>query len=387
MGTINSKTIAWSILLLSPGIAHAQIKEAAVLPDNDGRTVITWSYGKAESPVDIYWGTSPENVDKNGTLLAKGVRGTSYIFYAPETTVQAIHKAVTGKRVYYAIKPQNGKSVITATRKLNYFNNIEKLDNFKPVNNFRETGGYLNKEGKRVKWGKFYRSNELSTLNKKEIEFVKTLGIGTVFDLRGDKEVKEFPDANIGAEMVYFKEPTAETPSDPNARNPQERLKMWGKMAKGNQGTYDHMVNSNKKYATDYIPLYQKMFRILVNEKPGTPILGHCAGGKDRTGAYMAVVLSALDVPRETIMNDYLLTGIYRQLEDDIELNYVKKLNDLTDEEIEIVAPAWRVYPEYLQAFLNTVDEKYGSMDNYLEKECGLTPAMKAKLKQLYLEE
>jgi protein-tyrosine phosphatase len=39
------------------------------------------------------------------------------------------------------------------------------------------------------------------------------------------------------------------------------------------------------------------------------PILVHCAAGKDRTGIAIALLLATLDVPHETIVEDYLLTN------------------------------------------------------------------------------
>lgn len=45
-----------------------------------------------------------------------------------------------------------------------------------------------------------------------------------------------------------------------------------------------------------------------VAEAPGVPILVHCASGKDRTGVVVAVLLLTLGVPREVIVEEYLLS-------------------------------------------------------------------------------
>ncbi len=45
-----------------------------------------------------------------------------------------------------------------------------------------------------------------------------------------------------------------------------------------------------------------------VAEAPGVPILVHCASGKDRTGVVVAVLLMTLGVPREVIVEEYLLS-------------------------------------------------------------------------------
>jgi protein-tyrosine phosphatase len=46
--------------------------------------------------------------------------------------------------------------------------------------------------------------------------------------------------------------------------------------------------------------------------RPATPpVLIHCTAGKDRTGVVIALLLSLVDVPNETIVEDYLLTDRY----------------------------------------------------------------------------
>jgi protein tyrosine/serine phosphatase len=39
-----------------------------------------------------------------------------------------------------------------------------------------------------------------------------------------------------------------------------------------------------------------------------TPLIVHCTGGKDRTGVGSALILTALGVPRDTIVTDYAMT-------------------------------------------------------------------------------
>ena len=46
------------------------------------------------------------------------------------------------------------------------------------------------------------------------------------------------------------------------------------------------------------------------------PLIFHCHSGKDRTGVAAMLILLALDVPRETILKDYVLSNEY--LADDI---------------------------------------------------------------------
>ena len=49
----------------------------------------------------------------------------------------------------------------------------------------------------------------------------------------------------------------------------------------------------------------------LLSEPRNRPLLFHCTGGKDRTGAAAALILLALGVPTETVVADYGLSDGY----------------------------------------------------------------------------
>jgi protein-tyrosine phosphatase len=45
-----------------------------------------------------------------------------------------------------------------------------------------------------------------------------------------------------------------------------------------------------------------------VGDAPALPVLLHCTSGKDRTGVAVAVLLCALGVPQDVIVEEYLLS-------------------------------------------------------------------------------
>ncbi|MBR7539997.1 tyrosine-protein phosphatase, partial [Mycobacterium tuberculosis] len=57
--------------------------------------------------------------------------------------------------------------------------------------------------------------------------------------------------------------------------------------------------------------MFGEAFRV-VADPCNMPSLVHCAAGKDRTGVFTALLLSALNVPSAAIVADYTLTGILR---------------------------------------------------------------------------
>src|SRR5699024_7385469 len=55
-------------------------------------------------------------------------------------------------------------------------------------------------------------------------------------------------------------------------------------------------------------PSYQNLMEI-IQDPANLALVNHCTAGKDRTGVGSALILLALDVPKETVMQDYLLSN------------------------------------------------------------------------------
>jgi protein-tyrosine phosphatase len=68
--------------------------------------------------------------------------------------------------------------------------------------------------------------------------------------------------------------------------------------------------NEHEKYDTRdrTVRRWLNAVAVAIAETPGTPILVHCASGKDRTGVVVAALLLVLRVPREVIIDEYLLS-------------------------------------------------------------------------------
>ena len=109
------------------------------------------------------------------------------------------------------------------------------------------------------------------------------------------------------------------------------------------------------------------------------PALFHCTAGKDRTGFAAALVLLALGVPRETVLEDYLLTNRYRERFDRRVLRWVP-LASLFRTRAEDMRPLLEARPEYLEAAFQVMEEEYGGVDGYLERGLGVDARLRAQL-------
>jgi protein-tyrosine phosphatase len=99
-----------------------------------------------------------------------------------------------------------------------------------------------------------------------------------------------------------------------------------------------------------------------------TPVLVHCAAGKDRTGYVAAVLQLALGVPYREVMGDYLLSnGLYGppRLAAAIERTFGVQPQPETVE-------ALAVREEYLHAALQAIEDDHGSFRRYLRDVVGV---------------
>ena len=246
--------------------------------------------------------------------------------------------------------------------------------------NFRELGGYEADEGKHVKWGQIWRGIPTCKLTgEADRAKLDALGLRLILDLRSVEEAKKEPDyVPDGARLVQIcglcaadGHEIAFAPGD------IDRL-----MASAPEGydvprvLYRRMLTGNKAF--------KELFRAL--EAGETPILFHCSAGKDRTGVAAMLILLALGASDETICADYAQTNVCRRAE--IEAVMQEHADEIAAD------PSCRnhyyrmagVSPEAAPFVLDTIRSQFGSAENYLEAEYGLTPARLMRLRRMYLE-
>ncbi|MBS0524360.1 MAG: tyrosine-protein phosphatase, partial [Proteobacteria bacterium] len=134
------------------------------------------------------------------------------------------------------------------------------------------------------------------------------------------------------------------------------------------------MQDTYRAFVSDNTAQFAGLFEQLLAED--TPLVFHCTAGKDRTGFAAALILLALGVDRDVVMQDYLLTnGLYRRPE---------SLKSSAPEEVLNVI--WRVREDFLQAALQSVDRDHGGVQRYLGRRLGVDEAARRRLADLYLQ-
>jgi protein-tyrosine phosphatase len=232
--------------------------------------------------------------------------------------------------------------------------------------NFRDIGGYRTANGRRVKWGMIFRSADLSKLTGSDLKSLNGLGIQTVYDLRSTGERRTAPDAFKGGSATVSLEYDNNSQAIQAAlrSNPTPEL-----LRSAFRTTYPTLLVTLQ-------PEYHQLFDGLLEGKGAT--LYHCSAGKDRTGIATALILSALGVPRETIIADFLMSNRY--------YHPAANASPMGALAPELSAVLQGVDESYLRTTFDVIDAQYGSVEGYFERALGVDKAKIARLRKLYTE-
>lgn len=174
--------------------------------------------------------------------------------------------------------------------------------------NFRDLGGQLAADGRRVRSGKLLRSGALNRLTAEDLNHLDTLPLSRVLDYRDPGEVARTPD-KLSPLTHYLNAPANPPVSEVNAKVTELNAATLNAL-NGEQfmlQLYRQLPFNN--------PAYRQLAAWLTTPFEGA-LLQHCAVGKDRTGVGCALTLFAVGCDSETVMEEYLLThGMLTQVE------------------------------------------------------------------------
>jgi protein-tyrosine phosphatase len=243
--------------------------------------------------------------------------------------------------------------------------------------NFRDLGGHRSIDGRRVRYGRVYRSDHLHGLSDRDVALIAAIGLRRVHDFRLAKERERQPSRwpTPGPEVVLLNvgdAGTDETAVDVvldilAGRIPLPPPTFW-------DDGYLDMVERAR-------PMFVAMLSGLA-DGDGLPALFHCTGGKDRTGISGALLLELLGVPRDVAMSDFLATNVFRT---PVRARALEAQLDAVGIAIADALPILGVTRSALVAAWRRIDDEFGGTVPYLLAG-GMDESVPDRLRALLLE-
>jgi protein-tyrosine phosphatase len=335
----NSRTILPVVLVLCALFAQAQSLKVEQVKDNEFHIQLAGPKSK------LSWSSLPDNWKAAQVLPLKSNDEIVIL-----TSVHPIIKSGTNK-----------KSIYESPRGIQLQGAI----------NFRDLGGYKTKEGRQVKWGKIYRSADISKLTDADVHTLLQLNIRMICDLRGEQEAEAAPDKIIsGADRILLSAGSENVGAPGGFMKYMTTPQRADSVLRGFYSRTDHLKAK-----------YKPMFDQLLTLETDKALLFHCTAGKDRTGVGAALILYALGVEEATILKDYEATNEYRKESNE---RFIKTIvaQGLPENAARSMMAA---NPEYLKTAFDSINKRYGSLDNFLESEMELTARERKALKRKFL--
>lgn len=242
---------------------------------------------------------------------------------------------------------------------------------FEAVRNFRDLGGIAVDGGLRVRHGTVYRSGELAKITDSDVAGLVALDIGHVFDLRSLHEREKRPSRHWTREPRRWHGKTLDSGADLQGVLPE--------MLSAPGGLRGSMIDVYRRLPYEQANSFATIFRAIADNC--LPLLLHCAAGKDRTGAFVALLLQILGASPAAVMEDYLASNRYFE---EAQRYFLARINQL-----DVPATTWhpllRAEREYLVAMQDAIDKQSGGLDGYLRK-IGIGPDERAAIRLNMLE-
>lgn len=235
--------------------------------------------------------------------------------------------------------------------------------------NCRDIGGYLTVDGRQVRKGIIYRSDQLADISDSDLESIQRMGLKTIVDFRSSIEQRDKPNRQLLAP-----EPTIYDLGFMPHRG-DELIERTRNGTVTVQEIRAQVTEIYRDFVHDKTDIYTRLLALIVANH--YPLLFHCTSGRDRTGFATALILSALGVPCSTIFSDYVLSDQFRR-----DLSF--QMGNNVDP--EVMYELTRSNPIYLQAAFDAIDDTWGGTDNYLREALKFSDNQRLKLQSLMLE-
>lgn len=229
------------------------------------------------------------------------------------------------------------------------------------ADNARDLGGMKTSDGAVIQNGYLIRSNRLSRITKRDIQILKDqYHLQKIIDLRTPMEAEQEEDKEIAGAVYlnipFFVESMVGISHERGNRHKIGHIENIPKM----EDLYVMIVEN--PFCQKHM---EKALRQIMETEDGA-VLWHCTEGKDRCGLLSAMTLFLLGVSEQDVMEDYLKTNTSAATRIDKMYQKWRKLG-ISKGRAEGMLGLFMAKEEYMQAALDFVKRKYGSVDLFLK--------------------
>ena len=270
--------------------------------------------------------------------------------------------------------------------------NSQRAIAYEEIENARDMGSLVMKDGKVIRTGMLVRSGNLSKATDSDVALLKEkYHLTDVFDFRFEAEANAAPDRIIdGVSYTHLSTlPQAFIQGFSSSRADTTNMDTRDMLAVLMKYAFDPKVQTMARQLYPAIvtdstaqQYYGEFLRGVLNAKGGA--LWHCSQGKDRAGWASAFLLAALGASRETIVEDFDLSN----------QSYANKVEALSarvrdkeggDEAVAFIHAMVGVSRENFETTLDLIDQRYGSLSQYIENQLGFKKEEQQQLRLKYL--
>ena len=261
---------------------------------------------------------------------------------------------------------------------------MSRLVQFDQLRNTRDLGGMVSTDGRSIIQGMLYRSGHLNTLSTSDTEKLARIA-PVIIDFRTDAERKEQPDREIpGTESVHI--PIVDDLTAGISREQGSLMDVFRRFILKPVEAKQYMCDIYHTFVSDNAVRKYAGFINLLLELRDRAVLWHCTAGKDRAGIASVIVEEILGIPRNEIISDYLKTNDYLEQDTRMVTALVKKQCGIDDPKVdESIRYLFGAQKEYIEAFYQAIDKKYGSVDAFIRDGLCITSEGLEQMKEKYL--